>query len=61
MNEVKHTFAVQPEEQSGLTEVPQMKGSAHLSDANNQWEKIQEIKENPQILLYVCLSLFNVN
>lgn len=44
VNEVKHTFAVQEEEQSGLTEVPQMKGSAHLSDANNQREKIQEMK-----------------
>lgn len=48
VNEAKHTFAVQSEEQSGLTELPQIKGSAHLSDPNNQWEKIQEMKENPK-------------
>lgn len=60
VNEVKHTFAVQSEEQSSLTEVLQMKGSAHLSDANNQWEKIQEMKENPKFYFehhhdFVCV------
>lgn len=58
-----NSFAVQSEEQSGLTELRQMKGSAHLSDTNNQWEKIQEMKENPKCYFeyhhnFACVKVY---